>query len=66
MNDPDQTDYLVPRRWAARPPVGRGTLTVDEERSAADLTGGLVNLGFFTAALRRSARVWCLTAVVGL
>ena len=39
---------------------------VDEERSAADLTGGLANLGFFTAALRRRARVWCLTAVIGL
>ncbi len=37
-----------------------------QERSAADLTGGLVNFGFFTAALRRSAWVWCLTAVVGL
>lgn len=37
-----------------------------EEHTPADLTGGLVNLGFFTAALRRSAWVWCLTAVVGL
>ncbi len=37
-----------------------------EERFPADLTGGLVNLGFFTAALRRSAWVWCLTAVAGL
>ena len=38
----------------------------DEGRPVADLTGGLVNLRFFTAALRRSARVWCLTAVLGL
>jgi hypothetical protein len=37
-----------------------------EEHTPADLTGGLVNLGFFTAALRRSAWVWCLTAVLGL
>ena len=66
MNDPDQAviwshgDDLSERLWAYN-----GT-TVDEERSAADLSGGLVNLGFFTAALRRSAWVWCLTAVVGL
>jgi capsular polysaccharide biosynthesis protein len=39
---------------------------VDEERPAPDLTGGLVNLRFFTAALRRSASVWCLTGVLGL
>jgi capsular polysaccharide biosynthesis protein len=39
---------------------------VDEERSVGDLTGGLVNLRFFTAALRRSAWVWCLTGVFGL
>jgi capsular polysaccharide biosynthesis protein len=38
----------------------------DEERTVPDLTGGLVNLGFFTAALRRSAWVWVLTAVAGL
>jgi capsular polysaccharide biosynthesis protein len=41
-------------------------IAVDEERSAPDLTGGLVNLRFFTAALRRSAWVWCLTGVLGL
>jgi capsular polysaccharide biosynthesis protein len=39
--------------------------TADEEQ-AADLTGGLVNLRFFTGALRRSAGVWCLIAVLGL
>jgi capsular polysaccharide biosynthesis protein len=38
----------------------------DEDRSGADLTGGLVNLGFFSAALRRSAWAWCLAAVLGL
>ena len=66
MNDPDRTitwargQDLLGRPWA-------DDTTADEERSAADLTaGGLVNLGFFTAALRRKARVWCLTAVVGL
>jgi capsular polysaccharide biosynthesis protein len=65
VNDPDQTitwtrgDELPDRLWA-------GTTTVDEERSAADLTGGLTNLGFLTAALRRRRRVWCLTGVMGL
>ncbi len=65
MKDPDpiitwSSGDDVPRRlWA-------DDTTVDDERTAADLTGGLVNLGFFTAALRRSAWVWCLTGVLGL
>ena len=65
MNDPDQTitwslgEELPGRVWADDTPV-------NEERPGHDLTGGLVNLGFFTAALRRSAWVWCLTAVLGL
>jgi capsular polysaccharide biosynthesis protein len=65
VNDPDQMitwprdDGLPDRLWAGNP-------AVDEEHSAADLTGGLANLGFLTAALRRKAWVWCLTGVVGL
>jgi len=65
VNDPDQRitwslgEELPGRGWADNPPV-------NEERPGHDLTGGLVNLGFFTAALRRSAWVWCLTAVLGL
>jgi capsular polysaccharide biosynthesis protein len=65
VNNPDQaftwsnSDELPGRLWADDA-VG------DEERSAADVAGGLVSLRFFTAALRRSARVWCLTAVLGL
>ncbi len=65
MNDPDQLitwsrgDGMPDRLWA-------GNTASDEERSAAALTGGLANLGFFTAVLRRKARVWCLTAVIGL
>jgi capsular polysaccharide biosynthesis protein len=66
VNDPNRTiswsrgDGLLGRPWA-------DDTSVDEERSAADLTAvGLVNLGFFTAALRRGARIWCLTAVLGL
>jgi len=65
VNDPDQRitwslgEELPGRGWADNTPG-------NEERPGHDLTGGLVNLGFFTAALRRSAWVWCLTAVLGL
>jgi capsular polysaccharide biosynthesis protein len=38
---------------------------VAEDRSA-DFLRGLVSLEFFKAALRRSARFWCLAAVAGL
>ena len=66
MNDPDQTvawyrnDGLSERPWAY------DDTAAEEERASPDLTGGLVNLGFFTAALRRSVWIWCLTAVLGL
>jgi capsular polysaccharide biosynthesis protein len=66
VNDPDQavtwprSDELPERLWAY------GDTAIEEEGIAADLTGGLVNLGFFTAALRRNTWVWCLTAVLGL
>ena len=65
MSDSDQMitwyrgDDLPGRLWADDTPV-------DEEQAATDFTGGLVDLGFFTAALRRWTWVWCLTAVVGL
>jgi capsular polysaccharide biosynthesis protein len=65
VNDPDQMitwsrgDDLPDRLLADDAAVG-------EERPVADLTGGLVNLRFFTAALRRSAWVWCLTGALGL
>ena len=66
MNDPDQTvtwyqsDGFAEKLWSYdETPAG-------EERSAPDLSGGLVHLGFFGAALRRSAWIWCLTAVIGL
>ena len=63
MNDPYQTitwsggDDLVGR-------LGTGDTTADEDRPPT--AAGLVSLGFFTDALRRGARVWCLTAVLGL
>ena len=65
MNDPDQTfrwsdgDELPGGLWA-------DDVGVDEERSAADVTNGLVSLRFFTAALRRNAWVWFLAALLGL
>ena len=38
---------------------------IAEDRSA-DFVPSLVSLGFFRAALRRSARFWCIAAVAGL
>ena len=66
MNDPDQTVT-----WYRNDGLGENLWSYDEtpaggERPAPDLSGGLVHLGFFTAALRRSAWIWCLTAIVGL
>jgi capsular polysaccharide biosynthesis protein len=37
-----------------------------DDRPAAEPATGLVSLGFLWAALRRTARVWCILAVVGL
>jgi capsular polysaccharide biosynthesis protein len=66
VNDPDRTiswsrgDDLLGRLWAE-------DTAGDGERLAADPTvRGLVSLGFLTAALRRKAWVWCLTAVLGV
>jgi capsular polysaccharide biosynthesis protein len=64
VNDPDQTIIWSRTEERQNPPWPDDAAA--DERSAVNLTGGLVNLGFFTAALRRKARVWCLTAVVGL
>ncbi len=65
MNDPDQT-IIWSRGKELQSPQWTDDAATDEQRSAADLTGGLVNLGFFTAALRRKARIWCLAGVIGL
>jgi capsular polysaccharide biosynthesis protein len=68
VNDRDRTitwsrgGDLLSRLWTETDDI-----PVDEERPEADLSPGrLVNLGFFAAVLRRRARVWCLTAVLGL
>jgi capsular polysaccharide biosynthesis protein len=66
VNDPDQTitwyrsKELSSRPWADDPPSD------EEEPSTTGFAGGLVDLGFFIAALRRRAWVWVLTAIVGL
>jgi capsular polysaccharide biosynthesis protein len=71
VNDPDQTiiwsrgKELWPRGKEPRTPQWADG-NAGDEHSAVDLAGGLVNLGFFTAALRRKARIWCLTGVIGL
>jgi capsular polysaccharide biosynthesis protein len=66
VNGPDQRAFWLRgdeehgRLW------GDDDAPAGEDHVPADLTGGLVNLGFFGAALRRSAWIWCLTAVAGL
>jgi capsular polysaccharide biosynthesis protein len=64
VNNPDET-ITWSRGDDQQGPLWADDITEDE-RSTVDFSGGLVNLGFFTAALRRKAWVWCVTAVVGL
>jgi capsular polysaccharide biosynthesis protein len=54
-----QSDDLPGRLWDF------GEFPTDEDRAAADLAAGLTSVGFIRAALRRSAWLWCATAVVG-
>lgn len=68
MNDPDPMlawpngvgNGLPERLW------GYEDLAAVGDRSAADMSGGLVSLAFITAALKRRAWLWCLTALLGL
>jgi capsular polysaccharide biosynthesis protein len=55
-----QHDDLPDRLWAF------DDLDEVTDAPAADVTGGLVSLGFIGAALRRGKRLWVTTAVVGL
>ena len=66
MNGPDQTVPWFSRDGLQERLSAYEDAPAGEERSAADLPGGLVSLGFFMGALRRSARVWCLCAIAGL
>jgi capsular polysaccharide biosynthesis protein len=68
VNDPDPMltwsnglgDDLPERLW------GYDDLTVVEDRPSVGVLGGLVSLAFITAALKRAAGLWCLTAALGL
>jgi capsular polysaccharide biosynthesis protein len=58
---PDGTgDDLPDRIWA------HGDFTPVQEFPAAELTGGYTSGAFIKAALRRRARFWCVTALIGL
>ena len=56
----DQRDNPAGNSWAfeASDEVG--------DEAPATLSVGLVNLAFIRAALRRGARIWCATALIGL
>jgi capsular polysaccharide biosynthesis protein len=60
MNSPsDASDGGPKRSWLDDD-------VADVEDRPSESAANLVSLGFFTAALRRSARFWCITAVIGL
>lgn len=69
MNDPDRIriwpngiDGGLPERlWGYD-----GFTATEEQQPIADVTGGLVSLGFIKAALKRRKWFWCTTALVGL
>ena len=72
MNDPDRTiilpvvpaavpDHGLPEHlWVEDDPVAL------DEPSASAISGGFTSLGFIRAALRRSARFWLATGLIGL
>jgi len=68
LTDEYQTVSIPSQNGMAASPGRFGTYddtAVVEDRSA-DFEPSLVSLGFLTAALRRSALLWCLVAVAGL
>jgi capsular polysaccharide biosynthesis protein len=68
VSDTDQTVTWLPRTGdepPARLPAFEDPAGVDD-RTSAGPASGLVSLGFIGAALRRSARLWCVLAIVGL
>ncbi len=68
MNDPDQmatfsireSDGLSEGTWTD------GEFTADDEQPRVDRVAAFASLGFIKAALKRSAWLWCATAVAGL
>ena len=69
MSDEDGT-VRIPRLTKAGTPVRPWADDVADVGESPDLSGdaaaGLISLSFLTSALRRRARFWCITAVVGL
>jgi capsular polysaccharide biosynthesis protein len=72
VNDPDHRQMVT---WPGAGGIGdelpEGLLAYDDftpadDRPSVDVPTGLVSLAFIRAALRRSAWLWCLTAVAGL
>jgi capsular polysaccharide biosynthesis protein len=69
MNDEDGT-VRIPRLsktgQPVRPWADDATDTGESPALSGDAAAGLISLSFLTSALRRRARLWCTTAVVGL
>jgi capsular polysaccharide biosynthesis protein len=68
VNDPEST-FISSNglgNGLSEPLWGYDELSALEDQPAAGLPGGLISLAFITAALKRSAWLWCLTAVLGL
>jgi capsular polysaccharide biosynthesis protein len=69
MSDEDGT-VRIPRLTKAGTPVrpwADDTAEVGESPApSGDAAAGLISLSFLTSALRRRARLWCISAVVGL
>ena len=68
MNDPD-----LPLAWSnglgddlPELLLGYDDLTTVEDQASVGLPGGLISFAFITAALKRRAWLWCLTAALGL
>lgn len=68
MSDPDNTLAWLDREASGLPeqPWVGDDFAIPEEYPSADVTGGLASLRFITAAIRRRARFWCVTAAIGL
>jgi capsular polysaccharide biosynthesis protein len=68
VNEPDRPtalsvghdDDLASQLWSF------SELVTDDDLSVTELAAGLTSVGFIRAALRRSARLWCGTALLGL
>ncbi len=77
MNDPDQTitfssikngdgSYILRKSDGLDDAWTSDDFTADEDNPTVDRAAAFVSLAFIAAALKRSAWVWCATAVLGL